>query len=143
MKIRRYKQEEDSTTPLESFRERQGLPLEKPEDVYINDVTGNAREEWLPDVALFFERYLEDWKVDGEFFEILVTTCDRLQRYHLCRLQIEKDGQTFESSTGIIKPHPLLAHEKTAYAGFLAGCRRLDIEPPSVKKSVGRPGRII
>jgi hypothetical protein len=97
------------------------------------------RAEWLPQVVEFFNEFLSAWELSGETNEILMTTCDRLQKFHAARIQIEREGLTFTSSTGVIKTHPLLVVERQAHVGFLAGCRMLQVEQPEDKKPPHRP----
>jgi hypothetical protein len=97
------------------------------------------RPEWLPAVKKFFEGIRSEWRFDTEESEVLMTTCDRLERFHRCRLQIQEDGQTFKTESGLIKCHPLLAHEKQAFAGFISGCKKLNLEEPEDKKPAHRP----
>ncbi len=99
------------------------------------------RPEWLPPVKEFFVGLIKAWEFSVDEVEILTTTCDRLQRFHLARLQIEAEGMTFTSSTGVIKTHPLLVVERQAYTGFLSGCRRLDLNEPEEKRPAHRPRR--
>ena len=96
------------------------------------------RKEWIEAVTEFYKAVLHEQKLTPDEKEILTTTCDRLQRFHLARLQIEKEGMTFKSTTDVIKTHPLLAVERQAYTGFLSGCKLLDISQEE-KRPAHRP----
>ncbi|MBW1748629.1 MAG: P27 family phage terminase small subunit [Deltaproteobacteria bacterium] len=98
------------------------------------------RKEWLEAVTEFYKSVLYERELSLDEAEILTTTCDRLQRFHLARLQIEKEGMTFTSKTDVIKTHPLLAVERQAYTGFLSGCKLLDLSPEE-KRPAHRPTR--
>lgn len=138
------KQEETEPSKLEIWkagvRKSRGLDELEPEPKKSFEVvTGEPRSEWLPAVLNFYKGVLSDWELSADEFEVLVTTCDRLQRFHVARLQIEKEGMTFTSSTGVIKTHPLLVVEKNAYMAFLSGCRRLNLKEPEEKRPAHRP----
>lgn len=52
--------------------------------------------------------------------------------------QIEKDGMTISDKFGQIRPHPLLAAERDARAGFLAALKALNLDLEPIK-NIGRP----
>ncbi|MFC1788857.1 P27 family phage terminase small subunit [Thermodesulfobacteriota bacterium] len=92
------------------------------------------RKEWLEAVSEFYRAALFERELALDEMEQLTTTCDRLQRFHLARLQIETEGMTFTSDTGVIKTHPLLVIEREAYTAFLKGCKQLNLKTPEEKR---------
>jgi hypothetical protein len=48
-------------------------------------------------------------------------------RARLCRLQVQKEGQTTVDKKGTVRAHPLLAAERSAQACFLSTLRLLRI----------------
>ena len=97
------------------------------------------RKTWLKTVKDFYKDVTENWRLEDSEHELLVTTCDRLDRFHRCRRQIRRDGESYVTESGTIKPHPLLNSEKQAYMNFLSGYRALKLTDEPGKRPAHRP----
>jgi hypothetical protein len=64
--------------------------------------------------------------------EILTQICAASDRVEALAAQINEDGETIRSHTGVLKAHPCLREERR-------GLERLGLNVEAVKPSVGRP----
>jgi P27 family predicted phage terminase small subunit len=76
--------------------------------------------------------------VDAGGLEILRAGLENFDRAEKARANIDKVGLLVKDRFGAIKPHPLIACERDARAGYLQALKQLclDVEPI---KSIGRP----
>jgi phage terminase small subunit len=79
-----------------------------------------------------------EWELGTSELLLLKTSLEAYDRLNAARMQIDTEGPTIISPSGLIKPHPCLKIEKESRAGFLQAWRmlNLDVEPPG---TVGRP----
>lgn len=77
--------------------------------------------------------------VDAPGLELLASACRCLDRAEQCRQAILRDGVTVRDRFEQVRPHPLLAAERDALAGFRAAVKQMgfDIEP--ARNVPGRP----
>jgi hypothetical protein len=80
--------------------------LEKPErDLWVNLIRG--------------------YRFDDEgSLELLQSALEARMRSRRCRISIDKEGEVWRDDKGNLRPHPLLAAERSARASFI-GCMRL------------------
>jgi phage terminase small subunit len=81
-----------------------------------------------PERVLWSKLHAEYKLREAPTLAILTATLDSHARSRLCRQQIEEQGMTMQDRWGQTKPHPLLATERDARAGFLAGMRALGLD---------------
>lgn len=79
-----------------------------------------------------------EWQLDTSGLLLLRTALEAYDRYTEAREAVSRDGMTYTTESGYMRPHPLLQVEKESRAAFLGAWRSLglDIEPPG---EVGRP----
>lgn len=76
--------------------------------------------------------------VDRGGIEILAQVCAANDRVEALAAQINDDGETVRSRTGVLKGHPCLKDELALRAFICRGLERLGLNIESIK-SVGRP----
>jgi hypothetical protein len=64
---------------------------------------------------------------DAASLALLCQALEARMRARLCRLQVQKEGQTTVDKKGTVRAHPLLAAERSAQACFLSTLRLLRI----------------
>ena len=74
---------------------------------------------------------------DAGGVEMLAQACQSLDRAESCRAEIDKDGHTITTPSGI-KDHPLLKHELAARSFVVRTLQRLGLDVEAIKP-VGRP----
>lgn len=82
---------------------------------------------------------LDDFDIDDSAGLSLLESALRCwDRAHECRDVIDKEGLQIRDRFEQLKPHPLLASERDAWAGYRAALKQLnlDVLPPG---PVGRP----
>lgn len=99
------------------------------------------RKEWLKPVRDFYQKVMKEWEFEESEIEILKATCDRLNRFYKCKRQIQKDGQSYVTQSGMKKCHPLLPIEQKAFVNFLAGIKALDLKEEEPKRPAHRPAK--
>jgi len=70
---------------------------------------------------------------DPGSYELLSSAMDARCRMRRCRQAINKDGETFIDPKGCLRPHPLLAAERSARASYLHAMRMLKIDVKGTK----------
>jgi phage terminase small subunit len=76
---------------------------------------------------------LSDWPIsDSAHLAVLESALSALDRAEACRAAIAKTGLVVADRFNQVKPHPLLASERDARAGFLAGIRSLGLDPSDI-----------
>lgn len=71
--------------------------------------------------------------------EILTQICAASDRVEALAAQINEDGETIRTRTGVLKAHPCLKDELALRAFICRGLERLGLNIESIKPSVGRP----
>jgi hypothetical protein len=68
---------------------------------------------------------IRTYKFDDEgSLELLASALEARMRSRRCRQSIDKEGECWRDAKGNLRPHPLLAAERSARASFI-GCMRL------------------
>jgi P27 family predicted phage terminase small subunit len=95
-----------------------------------SNLSHESRVIWL--------RINRDFILDYQAMVLLKTALEAYDRMSTARKQIDEEGATFTSPTGLIKLHPALRIEKEARSSFLQAWRALgfNLEPPG---EIGRP----
>ena len=83
-----------------------------------------------------------EWRLGVDSIVMLQTALEALDRLKQAQKQVDKDGITITSSSGMIKPHPSLRLEKEAGGRFMQAWRQLGFgqEAPAEAGRIGRPG---
>jgi hypothetical protein len=71
---------------------------------------------------------------DPASHDLLASAMDARCRMRRCRQAITKDGETFVDHKGNLRPHPLLAAERSARASYLHAMRMLKIDTKGTKE---------
>ena len=99
------------------------------------------KTHWHKESKKFFKTLHTTWQFPDDEQSVVMATCQNLDLFWQATDQIEREGLTFAGENGLIRKHPACEVVKSAWAGFLAGCRLLGIcQPePDPKRGVGRP----
>lgn len=98
-------------------------------------LNGIARIEWLRMKPQLEELGLLT-DVDATAFEAY---CDSYATLVECRIQLELDGLTVESETGVVKSHPLLAVKSQAAASVRHFCQEFGLTPSARTRMEVKP----
>ena len=83
------------------------------------------------------------WVLGVESIVLLQTALEAYDRLKQAQKQVDTDGITITSPSGLIRPHPSLRLEKEAAGRFLQAWKQLGFgqeAPAEVARSIGRPG---
>jgi P27 family predicted phage terminase small subunit len=69
------------------------------------------------------------WVLGPDGLAILRGGLESLDTYHVCRVQVAKDGPTFRSETGQIRAHPAAKLALDNFAAFRQAMRQLGLQP--------------
>ena len=98
-----------------------------------------AKTTWHKQAKQFLKDIQQEYTFADDETGIIFATCDQLSMYWKAADQLEKEGLTVVSGN-MSRKNPLCEVVKNSWAGFLAGCRLLDIGgPEQVKNRIGRP----
>ena len=92
-----------------------------------------------PEAKKIWKKLVTEYGIsDAGGLEILRAGLENFDRAEKARANIDKVGLLVKDRFGAIKPHPLIACERDARAGYLQALKQLclDVEPI---KSIGRP----
>ena len=81
----------------------------------------------------------DSWELDESMLLVLQISLESLTRLRQAQAEVERDGLTYKTQSGIIKSHPSLALEKESRAAWMQSWKMLNlgIEPPNF--TTGRP----
>ena len=102
----------------------------------------SAKAKWHAETKKFFRTTHAEWDYPDDEERVLCATCENLDMFWRATEQLDSEGLTFTTETGQVKKHPATEIQKTAWAGFLAGCRLLGIcskQSEEPKRGPGRP----
>jgi P27 family predicted phage terminase small subunit len=103
------------------------IPRQKPP----KHLSLEARRLWVSLVS--------EWSFNGAELEILRTALESRDRYQQARRQIDKEGLTVVSETGVVHKHPAVEVEKIARSGFLQAFKMLGLREDELPARLGRP----
>jgi phage terminase small subunit len=87
----------------------------------------------------FFKQIKAEYELSRDEIILLEGCCENLSMYWLAADSIAVDGLTFKNEkTGQIRKNPAVEICKNSWAGFLAGCRILQVCQPGEKPKGGR-----
>jgi len=86
----------------------------------------------------FRQEILKEYELSGDELKILDGAVDQLSHYWTASDLLSVEGMTIKTGD-MVRQHPAAAILKQSWAGFLSGCRLLQIGSPSDLKA--RPGR--
>jgi len=92
------------------------------------------KPEWGQETRKCYNIIKKNFHIMPEHVHPVLGTCERHNRYYECKEILEKEGLTFTTTGAQIKAHPLLAEQKNAWAGYLAGLRILGLNSIEEKK---------
>ena len=75
---------------------------------------------------------------DSGGLQMLALACSALDRAESCKAQIDADGETIRTKTGL-KDHPLLRHEAVSRAFVIKALKALGLDVEPLRSGVGRP----
>lgn len=103
--------------------------------------TGNAPPRRLGEHGLsLWNAVHREYRIDDRGgIEILAQICAASDRVEALAAEINKDGETIRTRTGVLKSHPCLKDELALRAFICRGLERLGLNIESLKPSVGRP----
>lgn len=83
-----------------------------------------------------------EWVLAADTLILLKTALEAYDRMQQAKRQIDKDGITVTSASGLLRTHPSLRTEKEAGGRFLQAWRQLGFgqESPTEVGRIGRPG---
>jgi hypothetical protein len=96
-----------------------------------------AKRTWLKPARDFFRNAITGWELQGEDIQLLTAVAERLNQYWECQAAIDRDGICLTSPNGMKRKHPCCEVQKSAWQGFLAGLRQLNLTDDP--KRPGRP----
>ncbi|MCK4537384.1 MAG: P27 family phage terminase small subunit [Candidatus Krumholzibacteria bacterium] len=81
---------------------------------------------------------VKEWVLDRSNLVLLQTALEAYDRMIQAKRQVDKDGITVKSPSGLVRPHPALKIEKEAGSRFLQAFKMIgfNLEPP---RTQGRP----
>ena len=87
----------------------------------------------------FFNKIKTEYELSEDEIILLEGCCENLSIYWIACDLLSVDGLTFKNEkTGQIRKNPAVEITKNAWAGFLAGCRILQICQPGEPNKGGR-----
>jgi hypothetical protein len=103
--------------------------------------TGNAPPRKLGEHGLsLWNAVTAEYQIDDRGgIEILTQICAASDRVEALAAQINEDGETIRTRTGVLKAHPCLKDELALRAFICRGLERLGLNIETLKSSVGRP----
>jgi len=87
---------------------------------------------------VFYKEIESEYQLSGDELILLGGICENLSVYWIAADLLAGEGLTFTSESGQIKKNPAVEIMKNAWAGFLSGCRLLQICQPGEKLVGGR-----
>ena len=85
----------------------------------------------------------EAWILGVDSTVLLETALGAYDRLKQAQKQVDRDGITIKSPSGLIRPHPSLRLEKEAAGRFLQAWKQIGFgqeAPAEVARPIGRPG---
>jgi hypothetical protein len=77
---------------------------------------------------------VRDYKFDDQAsLELLQSALEAKMRSRRCRERIDEEGETWRDDKGNLRPHPLLAAERSARASYLGIMRMLRLDTTGKK----------